>query len=173
MRFNKISLIIFAVCSISLLSYAKERDKVEFIVFLVEEKEGYGKNDPILIKFKLENKGKESVFVNKRFYINSNKSPEDERDIYFSVTSPDGKEMDYRQDPFDTGLPRTDDFAYLKPGEQVESKYDRNLRAYFEFQSPGEYEVRAVYQNQFGDEIGLDTFQKRLTSNTIKVKITN
>ena len=171
MRFSRAFLIFVTVFGISSLAYAKARERIEFNMFLVEEKKEYGKNDPILFKLKLKNNGKKPVLVNRRFYINSDRSSKYERDVYLSVKAPDGKEMDYRQEPYDTGLPRTDDFTYLKPAGEVEARHQRNLRAYFDFKEPGTYEVKAVYHNMYGKEIGLDAFRKRLTSNEITIKI--
>jgi len=41
----------------------------------------------------------------------------------------------------------------------------------FGFKDPGKYEVTAFYHNTFGDEIGLDVVNDKLTSKTVKLTV--
>jgi len=151
--------------------YPADKENLEFSVFLVEEKDSYGPRDPIYLKFKLKNSGKKPVMVNKRFFLNSKKSPPVTRDVYLEITGPSGKKIEERETNYETGYPRTVDFTNLKSDAEAESKYKRNLRAYFDLKSAGTYTITAFYKNSCGDELDLDVFKKEITSHPIKIVI--
>ena len=95
------------------------------------EKKGYSgtviftKTEPIKTKFILANNGKKPVFVNNRFFINSKDSPKEQREIYLIVISPSGEKLPCKISG-ETGLPRTDNFVFLQPGEEAALKRERN-----------------------------------------------
>ena len=136
------------------------------------DKDEYTQKDPINLTLKLENKGSREVYINKRFYINSEDSPNKYREIYFSVLSPSGEKLTYNEKAFrETGLPKTDYFILLKPGEEAGMERPRNIKYYFDFKDPGAYKIKAVYQNIYGEEIGVDAFKGELVSKPVTIKI--
>ena len=137
---------------------------------IVLEKREFKSTEPINVSFKLKNTGKDAVYVNKRFFASAEDLPKEKRDVYFIVVSPSGKKLPCKIH-YTTGFPKTDYFVLLKPQEEVESKWKRNLRTYFDFSEPGEYKVTAVYENSYGSEIGLDTFKGKLVSKPVTIKI--
>jgi len=135
------------------------------------DKSEYKGQEPINVTFKLENKGKEAVWVNKRFHLNSENVANVHRgEVVLNVTSPSGKEVPCKFS-YETGFPKSDYFELLEPAKVVVSEYPRNLRGYFDFNEPGVYKVVGVYQNIFGKEIGLDVFGEKLTSEPVYLKV--
>ncbi len=142
---------------------------VDFIIST--DKEEYKKNDSITIDFKLKNNTPKPVYINKRFNVNSEESPPKQREVSMAVISPSGEKLPFTRS-YETGLPKSDYFVLLSPGEEAGLDRPRNLRAYFEIKETGVYKITATYQNACGDEIGLDTFKDKATSNTVSIKIT-
>lgn len=142
---------------------------LKFSVLL--DKSEYKGQEPMNITFKLENKGKESVWVNKRFYLSSESVTRNYRgEVTLKVTSPSGKEVPCKF-AYETGFPKSDYFELLETGKEVVSEYPRNLMGYFDFKEPGVYQVVGIYENIFGKEIGLDVFEGKVTSQPVSVKI--
>ena len=161
-----ITILLSAVCQALAESKALE-------LSLSFDKAEYKKTDAISVTFKLENKGKKPVYVNERFYVNSKYSSKEHREIYLSVTSPSGEELAFNESRAtdDVGLPKTDYFVLLEPGEEVILERPRNIKYYFDFDEPGTYKIVGVYQNSYGDEIGLDVFKKKVQSEPLEIKI--
>lgn len=136
------------------------------------DKSEYKSQEPINATFRLENKSKEPVWVNKRFYLNSENVDRERRgEVMLKVTSPSGREIPCKFS-YETGFPKSDYFEMLEPGKEVVSEYPRNLRGYFDFNEPGTYKITAIYENVYGKEIGLDTFRDKITSTVVSLKIT-
>lgn len=145
-------------------------DQLKFSLIL--EKAEYAPDEPINVVLNLKNLGSNSVIINQRFYISSSKAEQNQKEVYFELTSPTGVKLPCLHF-YPTGYPKTDYFKLLGPGEETKSEYPRNLRGYFEMAEPGTYTVTAVYQNVFGAEIGLDTFKEELVSAPVKFTIIN
>ena len=167
---------ILIITAILLLGYPdavaarkKARGGLKFSISL--DKAEYKKAERIYIKFELKNDSKKSVYVNKRFHINTEDSPEKEKEVYLIVTDPDGEKLSCKN-AYDTGLPKTDYFVSLKRGEKVVSERRKNLKNHFDIKEPGTYTVTAVYKNVYGKEIGVAAFEGELTSPTVTIKIT-
>jgi len=150
------------------LAASSEKDVKLIISF---DKSEYKKTEPINVDIKLNNTGKEAVLVNKRFFINSEDSPAKNREIYLSVISPSGSKLKYRMPVQEIGLPKTDYFTLLKPQESASMENKRDLRNYFDMAGIGEYKISAVYQNIYGQEIGLDVFKGPVSSDTVTIKV--
>ncbi|MBU1061606.1 MAG: hypothetical protein KJ957_01600 [Candidatus Omnitrophica bacterium] len=137
------------------------------------EKTEYKKTDPIPVVFKLENKGKKPIYANKRFYVNSKSSPETHREIYLSATSPSGEDLPFKESRVseDIGLPKTGYLVLLNTGEEISSDRPRDIKYYFDFKELGTYKITGVYQNSYGEEIGLDTFKNKVQSDAVEIKI--
>ncbi len=170
MRRVFVSIIVTLIIANCLYCYAATGKGLEFSIIF--DKEEYTTKDQIKIDFKLENKGKKDVVVNTRFFLNGKESPREKGEVYLEVISPSGKELPLKHTR-ETGLPRTDDFVVLKPGEERSTKRPFNITYFYDFKTPGTYKITAVYQNVFGDEIGLkEAFKERLKSKEVIIKIT-
>ncbi|MFC1667332.1 hypothetical protein ACFL0P_05690 [Candidatus Omnitrophota bacterium] len=136
------------------------------------DKEEYKKTDPIYIEFKLKNKSKKPVYINKRFHLNSERSAKEDREVYLSVISPSNEKLSFdTTSPAETGFPKTDYFVLLESGQEVGSERKQAIKHRFDFKTPGAYKIIATYQNVYGKEIGLDTFKARLVSKSVTIKI--
>jgi hypothetical protein len=168
MRIILISLILVSGIFTSVAVFALSQD-MEFTVSC-DKPGAYKTQDPIKIGFKLKNKSNSPIYVNKRFYLGQEEDTVKDRDLYLSVISPSGQKLSYKF-PYKTGLPKSDYFVLLKPGEEVSSEYPRNINGTFEFNEPGEYKITAVYQNAYGIEIGVDAFKDKIESNSITISV--
>ncbi|MBI3602452.1 MAG: hypothetical protein HY209_06120 [Candidatus Omnitrophica bacterium] len=155
-----------AVCLLAGASLAAAGIKFSAAVDKME----YKTDEPINIIFSLKNEGKEAVYVNRRFYVGLESMPKQKRDVYLLVTSPSGKKLTSPNN-YEAGLPKSDYFELLEPGKEVKSEYPRNLRGFFEFNEPGTYKAVAVYQNVFGEELGLNVFKDKLVSQPVSFTI--
>jgi len=133
------------------------------------DKQEYKESDNINITFSIENIGKEAVYVNKRFYLSSDKAPKEQREVFLEVTGPTGAKLECVHS-YPTGLPKSDYFELLEPTKTVTPE-KRNIRYFFDFKEPGEYKIIANYQNVFGQELGLDVFKEKLVSAPVVFKI--
>lgn len=136
------------------------------------DKRSYASHEPVMISFMLKNTGKGPAWVNTRFYLSAQSAPEDDRDVYVILTAPSGKDIPCTFS-YPTGLPKSDYFKSLEPGQEAASESPRDLHGFFgELKEPGTYTVRAVYHNVFGAELGLDTFKGTLKSPSVTFTIT-
>ena len=147
---------------------AKAASALRFSIFF--DKNEYKTDEPIYINFKLKNTGKKPVYVNKRYYVNSEDSKPEDREVYLRVTGPSGNEVPCKAS-YDTGFPKTDYFVLLKPKEEAASERKKNLKAYFDLETPGKYNIIAVYQNIYGAEIGIEAFRDKIKSKPVTIKV--
>ncbi|MFH0732330.1 MAG: hypothetical protein V2A72_05360 [Candidatus Omnitrophota bacterium] len=159
-----ILIILFSVCG-----FAQAGKDLEFIIAC--DKDKYTTKESISMNFTLKNKGKSDIFVNKRFYLNSETALQDARDMYLIVTAPEGAKLEYTRPSDDTGFPRTGDFALLKPGEEASIDRKRAISNNFDFKKPGKYKIMGVYHNKFGREIGIDACTDKIESNPLTIEI--
>ena len=128
------------------------------------DKRSYAIHEPVMISFMLKNTGKGPAWVNTRFYLSAQSAPQDDRDVYVILTAPSGNDIPCTFS-YPTGLPKSDYFKSLEPGQEAASESPRDLHGFFgELKEPGTYTVRAVYHNVFGAELGLDVFKGTLKS---------
>lgn len=159
---RRILFLLFCLLSFSLNVFAS--DDLKFS--LVLDKSEYKPDEPVNLSFKIENKGDKPVYVNKRFYLGSDKMPKESREIVLSVISPSKENFPCRYS-YETGLPKSDDFILLAAGGEVVSEYKRDLRVYFDFAASGVYRLTGVYQNVCGSEIGLDVHKEKIVSEPV------
>jgi hypothetical protein len=133
------------------------------------DKGSYKKEEPVSINFKLKNTGKKEAYINNRFYVTSEEAKDKAGEVYFIVTSPSGEKVPGKVS-YETGMPKTDYFVIIKPGEEMAIERKPSLNYFFDFAVPGDYKITAVYQNKYGKEIGLDVFSERIESNQITIK---
>lgn len=136
---------------------------------IILDKNEYNLGDPVFANFKLQNKGRKPVYVNKRFYINCPDQPKESKEISLLITSPSTKKLACNYS-YRTGFPKSEYFELLEPGKEITSEWKRDLRTYFNFDEAGIYKITAIYENVYGKEIGLDAFRDKLTS-TVSLKI--
>jgi hypothetical protein len=150
------------------ISSAQSSPKMEFSIVL--ENSECKLEEPIYATFKLKNTGTIPAYVNKRFYLGSEEAPKEKREVFFIITSPLSTKL-YCKYSYETGLPKSEYFQLLQPGEEASSEFKRDLRAYFDFTETGTYQIVAVYQNVYGKEIGLDVFSDKAISRPVSLKI--
>ena len=134
------------------------------------DKTEYSKKDQISVTFELINRSKEAIYVNNRFYLNSEESPKGEREIYLIITHESGDIIGCKVSR-ETGIPKSDFFVFLKPGNKAKIKRAINIRHMYDFDKPGAYEIKAAYHNVYGSEIGLPAFGDKIWSKPITIKI--
>ena len=139
---------------------------------LILEKSEYSSGEPVNVVLALKNQGTDPVVVNQRFYISSEEAPQNQKEVYFELISPSGVKLKC-QYVYPTGYPKSDYFKLLAPNEEAKSDYPRNLKGFFEITEPGTYTIKAVYENSFGQELGLDVFKGPLVSLPVKFTIVN
>ena len=142
-------------------SQSVERSGLELVVSF--EKRAYSTSEPIPVRFTLRNAGVAPAWVSRRFYLGAESLPKESRDVVLHITAPSGAQAPCLFS-FKTGLPKSDDFQRLEPGQEAVSEHPRDLRGFFTFTEAGTYTVVAVYQNVHGAEIGLNAFTGRLVS---------
>jgi hypothetical protein len=143
---------------------------VQLKLNLLLDKSEYSLDEPINVILSLKNLGPTPVMVNQRFYISAQQASGNQKEVYFDLVSPAGVKLACRNF-YETGYPKSDYFKLLVPNEEVKSEYPRNLKGFFEIMEPGTYTINAVYQNVFGEEIGLDVFKGQLVSEPVKFTI--
>ena len=165
-----ISVILVFTCWCLFLPHlnAKSASALQLSVFF--DKDEYKTNEPIYINFKLKNTGNKPIYVNKRLYVNSESSKPQYREVYLRITGPTGEKLPCKAS-HETGFPKTDYFVLLEPKEELTPERKKNLKAYFDLNTPGKYKVIAIYQNVYGPEIGIDAFQGKITSKPVTIKI--
>lgn len=169
MRLVRITLILAIFLLLGQYSYVFAGDDLELTISF--DKAEYKTSDQISVDFILKNKGKEALYINKRFFLNSQESDNRYREVYLSVISPSGEKLPCKVSTSEVGLPKTDYFVLLGPGEEVNLDRKRSIKYYFDFSAPGVYKIKAVYQNVYGEEIGIDAFKDKVESDTVKIKI--
>ncbi len=135
------------------------------------DKDEYKKTDSMQVTFSLKNNGKKPVYVNRRFHVGKEDSPEEKREIYFVVISPSGEKLPPRDRSYKTGLPKTDYFYLLKPEEETVSERKPSIKGYFDIKDTGVYKIAAIYRNVYGGEIGIDAFSDEVKSKTVIIKV--
>jgi len=102
--------------------------------------------------------------------LNSKESKPENRELYFIVTDSSGKETD-RATSEKSSLPRTNQLKLIEPEEEVAAERKFNIKRAYDLKEPGTYKIQAVYQNVYGQEIGLDAYKGKVVSNKIEIKI--
>ena len=148
---------------------AGDRDVLGLSLSFKEKKKEYSKLDPIYISLKLTNESNKGIYINKRFFVNSEDSSQGE--IYLSVISPPGEKLPCVIPSRNIGLPKTDYFMNLEPGQEVSSEREVDIKNYFDFSTPGEYKISAIYQNVYGEEIGINAYTNKVKSDIVIIEI--
>lgn len=168
MRRLLITVLTAACLAAAAASAAAAKQPLELRLWL--DKASYSASEPIHASMALKNTGKQPVWVNARFYMSAPTGPGNGRDGHFIVTAPSGAELPCMV-TVRAGFPKSDDFKRLEPGQEITMGSPRELRRFFDLKEPGTYVVRAVYQNAFGAELGLDAFKGPLESKPVMFTI--
>lgn len=147
---------------------AKPKESVTLAIVL--EKAEYKLSDKIETGFKLVNGGKEPVWVSKRFKLGTPEAAPEEKELVLQVKAAGGEPVETKVRDYESGLPKSDYFQLLQPGEEASSERKWDLKDLAKIEKPGDYEITAVYQNTYGKELGLDVFKGKVAA-TAKVKI--
>lgn len=143
---------------------------LQFSLSFEPESRAYTLNDPITVSFSLKNTGKRPVWVNKRFYLAAETLPKEAREVTLTVTGPTGEPLPCTFTSR-SGFPKSDYFERLQPGRTVTSDSPRDLRNYFSFSRAGTYTIAGIYENAFGQEIGVDAFNGPIRSKPVAITI--
>jgi len=158
---------LYDACSEAQLSKATKNSSLKLEV--VFDREEYKKNEPVIVSFKITNESKQPIWVNTRCYLANEEVKK--RDMTLELFSPNGEPL-VSNYSFRTGYPRTEIFYELEPNEDFTSDNRRHLAGYFKIQEIGQYTAVGIYENQFGDEIGIDAYKKRIVSEPATFTIT-
>lgn len=134
------------------------------------DKDVYKRGEPIIISVTMTNTGTHPVWVNTRCYLAAAEVPVDRREVVLEITLPSGEPLQSTYTHV-AGFPKSDDFQVLEPGEEFVSNEKRHLEGYFRLTEVGDYTVVAVYQNVYGQEIGLETFKGPVSSEPVSFTI--
>ncbi|MFH1189763.1 MAG: hypothetical protein V1682_03655 [Candidatus Omnitrophota bacterium] len=160
---------VFAIAALSAApSDAAAKDKAAQLTISCDKAE-YKKDEPISIDLKIKNTGDKVLYINKRFHIVPETGGKANGELSFSVISPSGEKLPCKS-TYATGLPKTDYFSPLKPGEELAMERKPAINYLFDLSAPGAYKIEAAYQNRYGDEMGIDAFKEKIVSGQITVK---
>ena len=134
------------------------------------DKAAYGRREPVSFRLTLENTGREALWVNTRFHLNSREASIEDREVALVIISPSSRILPCKFSDT-TGLPRSDDFVLVEPGQSVASAGGQDLRTYADLPEPGTYQIVALYDNIFGDELEIPAFRGTLASEPVKFEI--
>lgn len=137
---------------------------------IITDKEVYKKGETIKVAFSITNKGSHDLLLNTRMFLNSEDSPITMREIYLKIVSPSGKEIPFLSF-IEVGYPTRDDFESLKSSNTTPLKGFVDLTQYYNFEETGTYEIVAVYENQFAEELNIDAWKGKIESTPIKIEI--
>jgi len=121
-------------------------DKVGLTLTLTPPEPSPASREPLSCTLALRNRGKNSLWVNRRLAVNHPVSPPHLREVDFLIQDARGRVAEFEA-KVRVGLPQREDFVELAPGEAVERKFDLGL--YFALTPGQEYEVQAIYENYF------------------------
>ncbi|HEY6254035.1 MAG TPA: hypothetical protein VI685_29125 [Candidatus Angelobacter sp.] len=122
---------------------------------------------PVMLQMKLENVSDHALMVNTRFLVNHATGP---HEIVLLVTGPDQKTLPFTlkiRASFESGT-----FTRLEPHQSASASYD--LTPAFELKQPGEYSVRAYYENKDDPPAQLNlpaAWKGTLESNRVQFKL--
>jgi hypothetical protein len=105
---------------------------------------------PVPVRFRLVNRGRETVVVNGRLAVTETGRA---GEVRLSGSGPDGQTVPFIAD-VNVGRPKAAHFATLPTDRCVER--DDDLRRYLLLGEPGEYRVTAVYRNDSPGVDGMD-----------------
>lgn len=164
---------LFASCLVAATAMAAAENNpaptLEFRV-TVDHTTFKSRTEAVMMTYVIANHGQAPVWINRRFYINSEEMPSDGREVSLEVTSSTGERLPGTY-AHETGLPKSDDFVLVQPGDDVTSERPRDLRNFVDLTTPDTYTVAAVYHNVFGKELGLAVFDGRLVAEPISITI--
>ena len=169
MRKRRLALAALPVLFIGLAA-AKAKAKENVALEIVLEKPEAKLSEEIKTGFKLVNKGSEPVWVNQRFKLGTAKAVPEQREVILEVKAEDGTPVEMKSTDYVSGLPKSDYFKLLKPGEEASTERKWNLKDLAKIEKPGTYEITAIYENSFGKELGLDVFKGKSAA-SVKVKV--
>lgn len=136
------------------------------------DKVGYSKNAPIFLQMSITNTGKKTVFINKRFIINSPDQPKEAGtgEVYLTVTSPTGDTLSFNAF-LEVGYPTNKDYIKLEPGKMIGNDNKQDINRLYDFSKNSEYKITAYYYNYFNKGITPQPWQGKIKSNTIVIQI--
>ena len=131
---------------------------------LIPDRTSYQIGQPISVALVLENTSSTPLLLQTRMVVNIQQlCPSASCDVYFVVSDPQGKELEYRWLARVRLIEQTD-FVNISPGEQYQVQLDL-AQYYAPFDKAGKYTANVVYENQTDPGDGRVAWKGRLTSN--------
>mgnify|MGYP007118312868 CR=1 FL=1 len=152
---------ILSACSIDKNPGSTQSPGLAFSLSLDQDTHNVG--EEILAVWELENLSEEAILVNRR--LSPNAIPEFS-EIDFIFVAPLARGIHLVVDIEMRNLPEEDDFILLDPG-QIVSGYYLISRVYGPLTDPGEYSIRAIYNNHFNPPSGTPAWQDEIYSNMV------
>jgi hypothetical protein len=134
------------------------------------DKSAYKQGEAVLTIYSFQNSSPDNLILQARMADNALSAPAELRDIYYLITSPTGKTLE-----FATLFPRTrlieqTDFVQLRPGESYENWGNISL-FYGPFKEYGQYTVQLIYENQTNPGNGGIAWKGKIDSNKVSFTI--
>lgn len=150
------------------MTEATGKAKLEISPFIKESPDGHETS----VNAVLTNNGSSPLWVNKRFLFNTVYAPKPFREIWFDVTSPTGKKLEFIC-KVKAGSARQEHYVLLPPGENV--KAEVKISRCFDMKEKGKYEIKAHYQDGNSEVPPSPSealhLKEELVSETIKISI--
>lgn len=137
---------------------------------IIAEKGVYKKGEPIKVVFSITNKKSYDLLLNTRMFLNSEDSLKTMREIYLRIISPSGKEIPFLSF-IEVGYPTRDNFQLLISASSIRLKRPVDLTQYYHFEEIGVYEIVAIYENQFSEELNINAWKGKVVSTPVKIEI--
>ena len=154
-------LFVISACSTEKTPGPTESPSLAFNLSL--DQDTYKIGEDILATWEFENLSDDAILVNRR--LSPNAIPEFS-EISFIFTAPLENDIHLVVDIEMRNLPEEDDFILLDPG-QIVSGYYLISRVYGPLTDPGEYSIRAIYNNHFNPPSGTPAWQDEIYSNMV------
>lgn len=158
--------------SLTMINMVPVENNTDLEFRIQADKVRYSKGEPIFLQMSIVNIGSKSVFINKRFIINSPHQPKEAGtgEVYLIVTSPTGDTLSFNAF-LEVGYPTNNDYIKLEPKKMVRNDNKQDINEFYEFGENSEYKLTAYYYNYFNKGITPQPWQGKIKSNTIVIQI--
>jgi len=150
-------------------SDASRRQPLTFAISLPKQDFALGEQVPLTMT--LQNASTTALTVNRRLAVNDKNAPRRLHEVSIFILAPSGEEAAFDWD-LRIGLPRSEDFSTLAPGDSVQRMAD--LTDLYILDQRGEYLVFAIYENTVRgprDEQDVRAVRTSVTSSALRFRI--
>ena len=164
----KIRRVLLPVCIVMSVLVISCRPAQDLSLHLSTDQSTYHMNQRMLVVLTLQNSSSNNLLIQKRLVVNTKGVLPPVRDVFFSISTPSGGELEFDLLP-NTPLVSPSDFLELTKGESISRSI--SLTTYYQFKEIGTYTVQAVYENQSDPGDGRTAWKGIITSNTVNFTI--